>query len=395
VRVRRTLTLGACCGVHALQDGLIATLYVLLPTLAQTFGLTYAQVGFIRASSSAAMATMELPSGMLSERLGERTLLGFGLLLAGIGYLALGEAQTFVAGVASLLLAGAGAAFQHALSSSIISHTFETARRRAALGAYNSAGDAGKLAFTALFSLAVGIGWPWQDVVRGYGVTALVAGGALLVLLARIGVGHAPRRGPGQPARGEIRRWGVRDRGGFAALVVIVFLDIAVQSAFLTFLAFLMLEKQVPAGLAGVAVVLTLAGGMLGKLGCGFLAERFGPVRSLILVECLTAAGIVSVLLAPTLLAYCLLPVVGLVLQGSSSITYATVADLIDSDRHSRGFATIYSVSSVASIAGPLAVGAIGDALGLSGAMLAMALAVLLPVPLCVRLRPALAAKGA
>ena len=155
---RRRLTLAASCAVHGVQDGLSAALYVILPTLAEVFGLSYAQVGVIRAVKNSAMALFELPSGMLSERLGERALLVFGLFCAGCGYLALATAPGVVVVAVSLFIAGFGAAFQHALSSAIIANTFRGAGMRTALGTYNSAGDIGKLAFTAFYSLAIGMG---------------------------------------------------------------------------------------------------------------------------------------------------------------------------------------------------------------------------------------------
>lgn len=390
---RRRFTLAVCCGVHGVQDGLSAALYVILPTLAEVFGLSYAQVGVIRAVKNSAMALFELPSGMLSERLGERSLLVFGLLCAGCGYLALAVSPGVVAISLSLFLAGFGAAFQHALSSSIISNTFQGAGSRSALGTYNSAGDIGKLAFTAFYSLAIGVGIAWQGVVTGFGLTAVLGAAALFFILRRLQVGSRPSVDANAQSTGGRTGWGIRDRRGFTALVVIVFLDIAVQSGFLTFLAFLMLEKQVPAGLAAFAVVLTLAGGIFGKFGCGFLAERIGVRSSLIIVEVLTAAGIVGVLVSPTLLAYCLLPVLGIVLQGSSSITYATVSDLVRADRRSRGFAAIYTIASAASIAGPIMFGIIGDRFGLTPAMLSMAIVVLLPLPLSTLLHSPLAGK--
>ena len=49
--------------------------------------------------------------------------------------------------------------------------------------------------------------------------------------------------------------------------------------------------------------------------------------------------NIVAILLLPTLAAYVLLPVLGMVLQGGSSITYGTVGDLIEPERQARGFA--------------------------------------------------------
>ena len=392
---RRKFTLAACCGVHGVQDGLSAALYVILPTLAEVFGLSYAQVGFIRAAKSSAMTLFELPSGMLSERLGERVLLVFGLFFAGFGYLALAVAPGIMAIALSLFIAGFGSAFQHALSSSIISNTFKGAGSRTALGVYNSAGDIGKLAFTALYSLAIGMGVAWQGVVTGFGLMAVLGAVALFFVLRRLHAGSRPTvDARAKMATGSIG-WGIRDRTGFSALAVIVFLDIAVQSGFLTFLAFLMLEKQMPPGLAALAVVLTLTGGILGKFGCGFLAERIGVRRSLVVVECLTAAGIVAILVSPTLIAYVLLPVLGLVLQGSSSITYATVSDLVRPDRRSRGFAAIYSIAGAASIAGPIIFGVIGDRFGLAPAMLAMAVVVLMPVPLSALLRPTMTGKYA
>ena len=179
-------------------------------------------------------------------------------------------------------------------------------------------------------------------------------------------------------------------RFGFAVLAVIVLLDLAVQDAFLVFVTFLMLSKQVPVGLAGFAVVLCLAGGIAGKFGCGLLAARLGPVRALIAVELVSAAAILAVLAAPAMIAFCLLPLAGLVLQGSSTITYGTVGDLVDERRQSRGFALVYTLSSGASIVGPISFGLVSDGFGLEAAMIAMAVVVVLPAPLSLLLRGAL-----
>ena len=380
--------LAVCCTLHGIQDGLSAALYVILPTLAEAFGMNYAQVGVIRAVKNIAMGLFELPSGVLSERLGERALLVFGLLCSGCGYVALSLSPSIVAVALSLFVVGLGSAFQHALSSAIVSKTYQGAGSRTALGTYNSAGDTGKLIFTGFYSLAIGMGIAWQGVVTGFGLIGIAGAVLLFFVLRRMQVGARPTADVRAQIAAEGGGWGIRDRRGFTALAVIVFLDIAVQSGFLTFLAFLMLEKQVPAALAAFAVVLTLGGGIFGKVGCGFLADRIGVRRSLVLVECLTAVGIIAVLLSPTLIAFVLLPVLGLVLQGSSSITYATVSDLVSAERRSRGFAVIYSVASAASIVGPIIFGIVGNEYGLAVAMVSMAVIVLLPLPLSGLLRP-------
>lgn len=380
------ITLATVCGVHAIQDGLYATVYVLLPVIAPVFGLSYVQVGSVRAAFSAAMTLLQIPSGVLAERFGERILLAFGLVCAGLGYLIVAASPGLTILLSGVFLAGLGAAFQHAPSSSLIVRVFEHGGQRAALGAYNAAGDVGKLALTAAFSLALGVGFAWYQAIAGLGFLAVVPAVAVFIVLHRLDVGGRPATSTEAPDRTEVRGWGIRDRGGFATLAAIVFLDLAVQSGFLTFLAFLMSEKQVPTSLAAFAVVLSLTGGVFGKLGCGFLTDRIGARKSLTVVQCLTASGIIAVMASPPMISFFILPFLGVVLQGSSTITYGSVSDLVDRERQSRGFAFIYSVSSAAAIIGPIAFGTIGDRLGLVTAMLAMAVAVGLTLPLSVLL---------
>jgi MFS family permease len=375
-------------GVHATQDGLTSTVYVLLPVLAQSLGLSYAQVGTIRAVYSGMMWLLEIPAGILSERFGEQRLLVFGLIAAGLGYGILSTADSYYGLLFALLIAGTGAAFQHSLSSALISRVYGGPSRRVALGTYNASGDTGKLLFTGVASLLFGVGIAWQEVVSGYGILALLVAAALWLGLRRLrstGAVSIPATNP-NTATG----WGIRDRSGFRWLAAIVFLDIFVQDGFLVFVVFLMIEKNIPAGLAAFAVVATLTGGVIGKYACGHLSARMGVVRSLFLVEVFTAAGIVGVVLLPPVAAFCLLPLVGIVLQGSSTITYGSVSQFVDEARQSRGFALIYSMANGASVAGPVGFGMISDFYSVGTAVAIMAGVTLLPLGMCGRLQAGL-----
>src|SRR5690606_24118848 len=161
-------TLATCSGAHILHDGLTDVLYVLLPVIAQTFGLTYAQIGFIRSANKAALALFQLPAGMLAERYGERMPLALGTACAGLAFVALGFASGSAALLAALFFAGLGSAVQHPLSSSIISHAYPVDGRRIALGTYNFAGDVGKVGMAGLFTvlIAAGLGWQTPAVVE-------------------------------------------------------------------------------------------------------------------------------------------------------------------------------------------------------------------------------------
>ena len=65
---RRTLTV--CGGAHALHDGFTDLLNVLYPLLQAQFGLSYTAIGALKTVYSGAMASGQIPSGMLAVRLG-------------------------------------------------------------------------------------------------------------------------------------------------------------------------------------------------------------------------------------------------------------------------------------------------------------------------------------
>ena len=360
----------ASCGAHFIQDGLVALQYVLLPILAQVFGLNYAQVGFLRAVSNSAMTLLEIPAGMLSERFGEARLLVFGLLCASLGYLGVALALDFYLIVIGFLVAGSGAAFQHSLASALIANNFNDADRRRSLGLYNAFGDGGKLAFTGIFSLAIGIGTAWNLVVTGLCILTLLFAAVLFVIV---------KRQPGPTASGNRdegngdSRWGIKHPRRFFWLAVTVFVDTLAQAVFLTFIAFLLLEKGSSDALASMAVVLALGGGMIGKFASGYLAVRFGDFVAFRILQLLTVTGLLLMTILPALPILLLLPVIGLAVQGSSTVTYGAVSDFIQRGRQSRGYALIYTLSSLSAVIGPLLFGGLADLYGLELSMILLA----------------------
>ncbi|MFL6563444.1 MAG: MFS transporter [Burkholderiales bacterium] len=368
-------TLATCCVAHTLHDGLSDVSYVLLPLLAQTFGLSLAQVGLIRSAHRTAMAAFQIPAGLLAERYGERNPLALGTLLAGVAFVTLGYVSGFWAILAALFLAGAGSAVQHPLCSTIISRAFPQDGRRAALGTYNFAGDVGKFTFGGVVSLLLLAGVSWQVPVIGFGIMAMLTAGGVLLLVSDARA-HSAR------APAAARGWGIRDRRGFAALCLIEVLDSSTRSAFLTFIAFLLIAKGLPEHWAVLSVPLVLVGGMAGKLACGLLAERLGIARMIVLTELATGAGIFAALVLPGLAAFLLLPLLGVVLQGTSSVLYATIGDYVEAQRLPRAFGFFYTIGSVCGIAAPLGYGLLGNRYGVDASIAVMGAAILFTLPL-------------
>src|SRR5262249_28115481 len=108
------------CGAHALHDGYTDLVSVMLPFWHKEFGISYAAIGLLRTCFSGTLAALQIPSGLLSERLGTALVLALGTALVGIGYCIAGMSTGFVMLVVALLLGGAGASTQHPLASSLV-----------------------------------------------------------------------------------------------------------------------------------------------------------------------------------------------------------------------------------------------------------------------------------
>jgi len=379
----------AASTIHFLHDGFSETLYVFLPLWASEFGLTFSQVGLIRTAYTGGMSAFQIPAGFLAERFGERRVLALGTAVTALGFIAAGWAGGFAALLALLLCAGLGSGVQHPLSSSIVSKAYEDGSRRTALGTYNFSGDIGKAGVAAAIGVLAGL-VGWRAAGATYGVLGVVAALAIVPALSRLGAGAAALRDTGE--HGAARGWGIRDARGFSALCAIGMIDNATRTGFLTFMPFILMAKGLGVGGVGLAFALVFAGGATGKFVCGVVADRVGVVRTVVITEAATTALILTVVGAPLPIALAVLIPLGIALNGTSSVLYGTVADLVSTERRSRAYGLYYTVSVGASALAPTVWGLVGDSGGVPLTLSLVALVVLATIPLCLVLRPAVAA---
>ncbi|MEZ5854069.1 MAG: MFS transporter [Hyphomicrobiaceae bacterium] len=379
---------------HFLHDGIADSLYVLLPLWAQAFGLNYAQVGSLKTAYSAAMALFQMPAGILAERTGERALLVVGTLLAGAAFAGMSLASGYFSLFLVILLVGFGSAVQHPLASAIISRTCPAHNRRSALGVYNFSGDVGKMVVAFAIATSAGI-IGWRATVVGYGAVVGVAGALLLAVLWRHSLGqvvasskHVDGQPPDSSGQGGLRLSNVR---GFTLLSCIQAVDSAGRTGALTLLPFVLVQKGALPATVGLALAGIFAGGAVGKLACGLLADRIGILRTVIATEFATAATLVAALLAPLEIAIVLMPLLGIALNGTSSVLYGTVTDFVHAERQSRAFGLFYTIGSAAGGLSPLAFGALSDWIGLTRAVIVLSVIILATLPAAVLLRPHIA----
>jgi len=385
----RQRVLAGTLSAHVLHDGYTDLLYVMLPVWQAELALSLAQVGFLKTSYSAVMASLQVPAGFLAERLGERALLALGTAVAGLGYLLAGWSGGFFGLVVCLAIGGAGSSVQHPLSSSITARTFEGSRLRTALSTYNFSGDVGKMLFPAATAWLIST-WSWRPATTVIGAVGFIVA-ILLLLLLPAGVPHRDGVGAGGTNSHSGNRLPQNiGRRGFLALASIGIIDSATRMGFLILLPFLLTAKGASLPMVGASLTLVFAGGAAGKFVCGIIAARLGIIRTVVLTECATALGIIALLPLSIDAAMFLLPAVGVALNGTSSVLYGTVAELVPAERRARAFGIFYTCTIGAGAISPSIYGLLSDIAGVPVTLVVVGLVVLAVLPLTLALRPAL-----
>lgn len=370
---RRTLIAG--CSAHAVHDGLTDVIYVLLPIWQTQFALSYAQVGLLRGAYSGMMAVFQLMASRAAKRWGRVPLLVGGTALAGAAYLVVGQATGLVMLLLALLLGGLGASTQHPLASSMISDAYEDGGGiKQALSQYNFAGDIGKTLVPGLVGLLLTV-ISWRASATLLGLLGLAAAGLLWWLIPSQSHASATREKTKSPI-------GTGSATGLRALILTGTLDSAVRMGFLTFLPFLLQAKGAGTAGTGLALTLLFIGGAFGKLLCGYLGARIGMMRTVWLTESSTALLIVAAVYVPLTALMVTLPLLGLVLNGTSSVLYGAVPDLAGGGKREQAFAVFYTGTIGGGALAPVVFGGVGDTLGVPVAVTVLAGVLLVTLPL-------------
>jgi FSR family fosmidomycin resistance protein-like MFS transporter len=370
---------------HALHDGYTDLIYILLPLWQVEFGLSYAALGALRSVFVGAMACLQIPAGLAAERFGAAVVLALGTALAGLGYCFAGASTGFVMLLVALFISGIGSSTQHPIASALVARAFAGPRSLKALGTYNFSGDIGKMTLPATLSLMLLV-MAWRPALAILGSLGVAV--ALLIFVA------APRyertTAAKAPADMRVAPEPKRRPFGFAVLLSIGIVDSATRMGFLLFLPFVLRNKGASEQTIGLALTLVFAGGAAGKLACAFIGARIGAIATVWLTEGFTAVGIFALLPLPLAAALALLPLIGIALNGTSSVLYGSVPDLVEPQWRTRALSIFYTGTIGSGAIAPVLFGRVGDALGVWRALMLVAAFVLLTLPLSAMLRGAL-----
>ena len=368
---------------HFTHDGFSDTLYIFFPLWQAQFGLTFAEVGFFKTLFSGSLAIFQVPIGYLASRIGEIRLLLIGTTLTCLAIGLFGWATSPLILGLLLVIGGLGESVQHPLSSSIISNAYsEVKDRRKALSTFNVAGDIGKMAFPGIAAFLI-VQSDWQTASKVLSVLGLVI--TVVIFTITRNIQYTAKTAVTKKSTTMLLGW--KGYQAFWSLSTIGIIDSATRMGFLTFFPFLLKAKGADIPLIGVALTLVFAGGATGKLICGILATRFGILRSVVVTEIATTLCIWGMLTLPLTSALILAPILGIALNGTSSVLYGSVPELVPEEKRNQAFAIFYTATIGAGAISPSIYGLLSDMVGINTTVSIVALVVLTTLPLTLLLR--------
>src|SRR4029077_16505997 len=372
-------------GTHAPHAGYTALICIMLPLWQAEFGLDYAALGVLGGVFVGAMASLQIPARLASKTLAAALVLALGTALAGLGYCLAGLSAGFAMLLGALFIGGVGASTQHPIASALVARAFAGPRSLKALGTYNFAGDIGKMTLPAALSLML-LALAWRPALAILGCLGFVLAAVIFIVTPRY-----DRDGSAE-AKVEMKIAAEQPRRtvAFSLLLAIGVIRNATRMGFLLFLPFVLTQKGASLQTVGLAMTLVFAGGAAGKLACAFIGARRGARATVGRTRGMTAIGILALMPLPLHAALVLLPVIGVALNGTSSVLYGSVPTLVAAQWRTRALSIFYTGTIGSGAIAPTLYGVVGDAFGVWTALTLVAVMVLFTLPLAALLRPAL-----
>jgi fucose permease len=236
--------------------------------------------------------------GLLTERLGRRTVLSLAAVLHGVGLIALGVAPSWAAFLLVALPAGLGVGALDGGVNGLYLDLFKTERGRA-MNLLHVCFSLGALTAPLVVGRLVEGGAAWQGILVGTGIAAIVVGILFAIVAMPSGrhrAGHVDA-GAGRLAAvaGGRRRLPTALLLLAVAIACYVACEIGVSSWLVRFL------EPAPLTQATTALALFWAGLTLGRLAASRLADRFDHTLFTIVSAAATGVVLLGAILVPSL----------------------------------------------------------------------------------------------
>lgn len=334
--------------------------------MVRDFGWSRAQVTSGNAVSKLIVGPLlGFAAGWIVDRFGPRRLMIAGILMAGIALIGLGSMRTLAGFYLFYLFNAVGYVCGGPLPNQVLLSQWFTRTRGRAMGfAYLGIGAGGAL--VPLVSVALVHAFGWQQALRILGILIIVIALPLALTIrespiaAKSEADLVRRADATAPVREVLRH------PGFYLLMIGSMCSIAaVGSANQHLKLFLGIDHGYTQGAAAKIASLILAASLVGRLGMGWLADRWPKKYVMILIYLLVAGSLPILLLATTPLGVALFALIfGVGLGGEYMVIPLMAAELFGVRVLGRAMGILLAADGVAEATAPVLVGHLRDRSG-------------------------------
>ncbi|GGG00931.1 MFS transporter [Paenibacillus abyssi] len=367
---------------HGLTHWYPATFYLLLPIIGKELGLTYTQIGFIISCQYIASSISNVPSGMLVDMVGRKSLLlATSLFWVGFPYLLMSFTQNYWFLLVCVALVGIGNNLWHPTAIPTLAQRFPD-RKGFVLSIHSVGANVGD----ALAPLAIGsilAVLDWRQVVAFNVVPGVFIALAILFFLRNLYVVKKDKKeadtGTGKAADTTKAKEGMSFKEYFSGLKSLLknrnLLIISsssgfrsmTQNALNTFLPlYLFYELMFSEAMLGVALFVLQLAGLIAAPISGTLSDRLGRKRIIMASMLMTAAVLVVMAAAPNSKFFVVfIAVLGFFLYAIRPVMQAWLMDSTPKKMAGTSIGLLFGVQAMFSALAPTAAGLVADRFGL------------------------------
>lgn len=260
-----------------------AMLRPLMPMIRTDLDLSYTQVGVVLSAFAITAGISQLPAGWLADRIGARIVVTVGITGVALAGLLIGLSQGYWMLIICLVLAALLGGGYHPASIAAISSSIAPERRGRAFGLHLIGGSS-TFWIIPLIAAPIALAWGWRSAYTTLSIPAIILGIVLYILLGkrmRAEESRKQARITDIPVKAEKVNW--------RYLAPFIIMSVATGTMVQSSGAYLALYAVDHYGLAEAAaamlVAITPAVGMFAAPVGGYLSDRYGRIRILLIVS--------------------------------------------------------------------------------------------------------------
>ena len=321
---RQIAVIGLISAGHFVSHFYVICLAPLLPSMAADLKVGYAELGLITTGFFLAGASLQMPAGMLVDRIGAKRVLFVGMFILSGAITLAGLTNSYWALLVLFMVAGAGNCVFHPCDYVIMSSSIEENKLGRAFSIHSFSGSAGFFAVPLVMPLLLGI-TDWQTSLFILGICGLgIAGIILLLQGVLVDTASRKKKEPGQLLR---TKDALLTRRILSHFVYFITSSAATSALAGMTIVVLVAHYGVTEQLAGYILLAYLVAASVGVIVGGALADKTKR-HDLVLIGTMLVAAIVTAIAATGLVSFWVC-VLMLVIAGITKGVVAPSRDLM------------------------------------------------------------------